>query len=311
MFRCGRHSCKDYKEYKDILAHILENYSLRSFTTFKIGGKARYFTVCESIEALCESLGWCTREGVPWFVLGNGSNILVSDKGFPGLVVKLGKMFKQIKFHEDTVEVGAGVLLPVLSRYFLEHQWGGFEFMCDIPGTIGGAVRMNAGTKEGEIKDQFVLALMLTPNGETLSIDKGGMEFCYRKSSPEHKKNIVLGAQFSFSYFSERHAIREKIKQIVVARRQKQPANRRNCGSVFKSPSGSQSAGWYIDKAGLKGARVGDAMVAFEHANWIVNVGNAKAEDVKGLIEKIQHEVFKQYRIKLEREVIYAPDDLW
>jgi len=132
---------------------VIDSYILKNQTTFKIGGPARNFSVCNSIDDLRKAVIWSKNQGLPWFILGNGSNILVSDEGFPGLVIKLGRDIKKVDFESDTVQVGAGVLLPALSRYFLARGWGGFEFMCDIPGTIGGAVRINAGTKQGEIKD--------------------------------------------------------------------------------------------------------------------------------------------------------------
>jgi len=289
---------------------MLANQIIKDYTTFKIGGAVRYLSVCKSIEDLLEALTWCNGQGLPWFILGNGSNILVSDDGFPGLVIKLGGRFKKVKFDENTVEVGAGVFLPVLSQRFLEMQWGGFEFMCDIPGTIGGALRLNAGTKQGEIKDHFISAMILTTGGEVKSICKEEMGFAYRHSSFSETRDIALSALFSLPFLEDRESILEKRKRIILGRRQKQPRNRRNCGSVFKSFPGQKPAGWYIDRAGLKGTRMGDAMVAYEHANWIVNLGNAKAEHVKSLIEKIQNEVFRKFDITLERELIFVPEDI-
>jgi len=286
------------------------NYSLLNRTTFKIGGSARYFISCSSVEELHKSIEWCKCEGLPWFVLGGGSNILVSDDGFPGLVIRLNGVFKEINFGRDIVQVGAAVLLPVLSRHFMENQWCGFEFMCDIPGTVGGAVRINAGTKEGEIMDHFVSAMILAPNGDLRSISQEEMDFSCRHTSLSDTKAIILSARFALVSKAEKGRIYEKMEQIMARRRQKQPRNRRNCGSIFKSNPGKTSPGWYIEQAGLKGVRVGEVMVANEHANWIVNLGKARAEHVKSLIEKIQTQVFREFGVRLEREVIYVPEDV-
>lgn len=290
--------------------NIVNTHKLYDLTTFKIGGEAKHFTVCGSIEELHECVTWCNNRGIPWFVLGGGSNILVSDDGFPGLVIKLGGRFKKVKFDENTVEVGAGVFLPVLSQHFLEMQWGGFEFMCDIPGTIGGALRLNAGTKQGEIKDHFISAMILTTGGEVRSICKEEMGFAYRHSSFSGTRDIALSALFSLPFLEDRESILKKRKRIIVGRRQKQPRNRRNCGSVFKSFPSQKPAGWYLEKVGMKGMTIGDAMVANEHANWIVNIGRARSEDVKKLITIGQKRVFDDYGIQLEREVIYLPEDM-
>ena len=183
---------------------MLKNMTINEYTTFKIGGLARYFSACNSIEDFFESVTWCKGHGLPWFILGNGSNILVSDDGFPGLVMKLGSAFKEIKFKENSVEVGAGVLLPALSRHFLAKEWGGFEFMCGIPGTIGGAVRINAGTKQGEINDHFISAKVLSPNGKVSTITKQDMYFSYRHTCLSATRDIVLSARFYRPWTSER-----------------------------------------------------------------------------------------------------------
>jgi UDP-N-acetylmuramate dehydrogenase len=287
-----------------------EKMLLATHTTFKIGGPARYVSVCNTTDELNAALSWCQQNGVPWFILGNGSNILVADEGFPGQVIKLGQGFKEITFYEDFAEVGGGVLLPALSRQMLAIGWGGFEFMCDIPGTIGGGVRMNAGTKQGEIKDYFVSAAVLTPSGDIKELSKLDLGFGHRCSRLSESRDIVLSATFAKPFASDKETIKKKIKEIIADRRRKQPRNKKNCGSVFNRPAGGKPAGWYIDKAGFKGYQIGDAMVAYEHANWIVNLGNATANDVKTIIRHIQETVFKKFGIALEREVIYVPEDI-
>lgn len=286
------------------------NYRLASHTTYRIGGPARYFSTCNSTDEIQEDIFFASKRNLPWFILGNGSNIIVSDEGFPGLVIKLGGNFKEVSFNEDTVEIGAGVLLPSLIKHFMPKGWGGFEFMCGIPGTIGGAARINAGTRQGEIKDNFISATILTPAGEIKTITKDAMNFSHRHSKLAETRDIVLSATFAKPYDSEKTSIDKKIKAIIKSRRDKQPKNHRNCGSVFKNPPGEKPVGWYIEQAGLKGAQIGGAMVAREHANWIVNLGSARSEHVKSLISMIQEEVFKRFGVSLEREIIYIPEDL-
>lgn len=291
--------------------HTTDNkLSLKAATTFRIGGMAKYHAIINTLRNVMESVRWANTSGIPWFILGGGSNILVDDDGFPGLVITLSGDFKTVRFDEHAVEIGAGVLLPVMSRRFLERRWGGFEFMCDIPGTIGAAVRINAGTKQGEIADHFISAMILTPQGEVRSLCKDDMQFTNRHSTLSETRAIVLSARFALPYLDEQESIREKMRHIKAVRRQAQPKIRRNCGSVFKNPLGLKPAGWYIEQAGLKGMRIGDAMVAHEHGNWIVNLGNAQSTDVKGLIERIQGEVLDRFGVKLEREVIFIPDDI-
>ncbi len=286
------------------------NYCFATHTTYKIGGSATYYSVCTTSDELQDYMRWCKQHDLPSFILGNGSNILVSDDGFPGLVIKLGGDFKKVVFDQDSVQLGAGVLLPAFSRHCLARGWGGFEFMCGIPGTIGGAVRINAGTKQGEIKDQIISAMVLTPASEIKTLTRDEMGFSYRHSKLAETRDIVLSATFARPYDEDKAVIQEKIKEIIASRRQKQPRIKRNCGSVFKSPPGGKPAGWYIDQAGLKGYRVGNAMIAHEHANWIVNLSNAKAVDVKVIISHVQETVFKKFGIMLEREVIYVPEDI-
>jgi len=289
---------------------MIKDFNLRNQTTYKIGGPALYFSTCNSIVEVQKAIHFAVKRNLPWFILGNGSNILVSDEGFPGLAIKLSGDFKKINFDANIVEVGAGVILPALSKSFLSMGWAGFEFMCGIPGTIGGAVRMNAGNNQGEIQDHFISALVLSKNGNLQNITKEEMDFSHRSSRLYKCKDTILSVKFKMHCLETPKHIKEKIKLIIADRRSKQPKNRRSCGSVFKKPEGGKPAGWYIEQAGLKGFRIGDAMIAFEHANWIINVGNAKAVHVKVLIRRIQDDILKTYGVFLKREVVYVPEDI-
>ena len=289
---------------------MLNNYNLANLTTYKIGGPAKYFAKCNNEQKLLGLLSLFGELNINWFVIGNGSNILIADKGFPGAVIKLGRDFKKVAFCVNSVEVGSAVLLPVLSRHFLSKGWGGYEFMCDIPGTVGGAVRMNAGTKDGEIKDHFLSAKLLSPDGNITDVNKGDMNFSYRYSRLKETRDIVLSVKFELSFIDNFENIKNKINEIISTRNKKYPKVKKNCGSIFKKPRTGIPAGWYIEQVGLKGTAVGEAMVSNEHANWIVNTGHARADHVKYLIRKIQDEVFNKFNILLEREVIFIPEDL-
>jgi UDP-N-acetylmuramate dehydrogenase len=284
--------------------------SLKNLTTFKIGGVARFYSICNSIGEIQQCISWCSQKKLPWIIIGNGSNILVDDEGIPGLVLRLGEKFKSIVFLENEIEVGAGILLPTMSSRLMVKGWGGFEFMCGIPGTVGGAVRMNAGTKQNEIKDYFISATILSADGKLRTVYKDDMRFSNRTSMFAKSKDIILSVKFKLAYPEKPAHIKERIKKNIAWRRERQPRNKRNCGSVFKRPIGCEPAGWYIDQSGLKGLRVGDAMISHEHANWIVNIGNAKAEHVKELICMTQEKVLHNFGIALEREVVFVPEDI-
>jgi len=288
----------------------MSSFQLSQHTTYQIGGPAQHFQRCNSEKDLQTAISRCQDHSIQWFVIGNGSNILVSDSGFPGMVIKLGGDFKKVVFEKNTLKAGGGVLLPTVSRHCLSRGLGGFEFMCGIPGTIGGAAIINAGTRQGEIKDNFLSTKVLSPEGIIRIVNHEEMSFSYRHSALLNTKDIILSVTFSKPYQTEKNVIKKRIKNIIASRRQKQPKNKRNCGSVFKSPPGGELAGWYIDQAGLKGLRRGGAMIAYEHANWIINFQQAKAEDVKTLIEIVQKAVYEKFGIMLEREVIYVPEDL-
>jgi UDP-N-acetylmuramate dehydrogenase len=294
----------NYKLRKDV--------SLKYLTTYRIGGVASYFFIPESIAELRDVLGWAKEENVPWFCLGMGSNVLINDQGFPGLVVKLGTGLKRIETNEseDYFTVGGGCLLPRLGMTLMKQGIAGFEYMCVIPGTVGAAVRINAGTKEGEIKDKFLSADILMPDLREINLTKEDMKFSYRHSDLIGIKGLVLSARFQIRERESPEGIQKRIQEMIARKKSKQPQNPRNCGSVFKNPNGEKPAGWYIEQAGLKGMRKGDAQIATEHANWIVNLGKATATDVKYLIHHAQEKVFDKFGVELRREMIYVPEDI-
>lgn len=287
------------------------NVSLAKFTTYRIGGKAKYYFVARNLQELADALQWCKSNQVPWFLLGFGSNILVSDEGFPGLVLKLGGDFSRITFDDinRTITVGAAAMLPIFARECAKRSISGFECLCDIPGSMGAAVRINAGTKEGEVKDQFVLAKIMDEEGQKQTIKAVEMNFGYRTSGLMQNRCIVLESRFNYGAEREPEQINATMRSIRDARKTRRPANPKNCGSVFKSVEG-RAAGWYIEQCGLKGKRIGNAMIANEHANWIVNMGEASAADIKALISLSQNAVKDRFGIVLDREVEFVPEDI-
>lgn len=286
------------------------NVSFKRMTTYRIGGVPQYFVSPTNLDELTGALNWCNANRLPWFLIGHGSNILVSDEGFPGLVIKLAGDFSSIEFDDvpRVITIGAAAMLPKFANECASRGISGFEGLCDIPGTVGAAVRINAGTKVREVKDFFISADILDEQGSVRTLRHDEMDFGHRTSVLMRKRWIVLRARFKYGAERASTEIFDDMKGYRDARRNKQPLNPRNCGSVFKSAE--KPAGWYIEQCGLKGRRIGGAMIANEHANWIVNVGNASSNDVKALINLIQAEVYKQFGIKLEREVEYVPEDI-
>lgn len=289
-----------------------QDISLKSRTSFKIGGSTKFYLLAETRSQLQDALGWCAAMDVPWFVLGGGNNVLIDDQGFEGLVLKLGGEFKEIRVDKgrEFVYAGAGVGLSRFAMTLAKNGIAGYEFAGGIPGSLGGAIRMNAGTKDGEIQDGFQGADILIPGYGVKKMKRKDMDFSYRSSVLSINSGVVLGSRFAIKTGSDPNEVLKRIKTGIASRRKSQPGNRRNCGSIFKNTGLEKPAGWYIDQCDLKGRREGGAMIAKEHANWIVNVDMATSQDVKALIDICQEKVYKKFQISLEREVVFVPQDL-
>jgi UDP-N-acetylmuramate dehydrogenase len=307
---------KSFKPPAVIIPFLKENVPLRDYSTIKIGGTASYYAAPATLSELKEILGFSFDRNLIFYILGNGSNVLISDIDFNGTVIKLCGKFEEITFNQAarTVTCGAGAPLMKLGNKIAERGYTGCAYMGVIPGTVGGAVRMNAGTlEEGEIKDHFLNALVLDPQtGELETYAAGDMQFEYRKCALSQSRKILLQVTFRLPQIKEKHPgeAREIINSILADRRQKHPRISLNFGSTFKRPPGGNPPGWYLEKVGMKGMRSGGAMVAEEHANWILNMVNATSRDVKSLISEGQKRVFEEFGITLEREVIYLPEDM-
>ncbi len=296
---------------------LKKDYPLVSTNRIKTGGLALYFAAPEDIPQLQKTLGFCQDNHIPFYILGNGSNVLISDDIFHGVVIKLEGNFKSVSLdhYSQTVIAGAGASLMKMGSDLAELGYTGFSYMGVIPGTVGGAVRMNAGIKKGqEIKNSFLTALVLDPDtGIIAEYKKQEMAFAYRESMLKKSKKIILQATFKLPCRKEtqKHAALDTLKELLELRRNKHPKNPCTFGSTFKNPKNRMHpAGWYLEKVGMKGMQAGGAIIAEEHANWILNTGNAKTGDVKKLIETGQKRVSEKFGVQLEREVIYLPEDI-
>ncbi len=280
---------------------MLEQEPMARHTTFRIGGPADYFVELGSIEQIRAAIQVCREENLPWFVLGRGSNLLVSDKGYRGVILSIYKDFQKTEIQGETVTVQAGVLLTTLSGKVLDASLTGLEFASGIPGTIGGAVVMNAGAYGGEMKDIVRKVTVLDQDGEVRTLTCGEMQFGYRTSLAKKKGYIVLGAELTLKQ-GEKEKIRGEMQALKAKRIEKQPLEFPSAGSTFKRPEG-YFAGKLIMDAGLRGAAVGGAQVSEKHCGFVVNTGNAPAADVRELMRQVQGKVQEQFGVHLEPEV--------
>lgn len=275
--------------------------SMAEHTTFRIGGPASVFVTPEEIEAIREVICYCNKEQVPFFLLGQGSNLLVGDKGIDGVVIHLGRNFANCKIEGNRVWAQAGVLLSKLGAMTKEAGLAGFEFAAGIPGTLGGAVTMNAGAYGGEMKDIVTSVTLMDAEGHIFEKSGEEMAFGYRHSIVEEQNYIVLDATLSLKE-GERQAIQEKMEELAQARRSKQPLDFPSAGSTFKRPEG-YFAGKLIMDAGLRGYAVGGAQVSEKHCGFVVNKGGATASDVVQLMQDVKKRVWEQFQVELEPEV--------
>lgn len=274
---------------------------MRLHTSFKIGGPADFWLSPASAEEILSARKEAQALGLPVTVLGNGSNLLVSDLGIEGLVIQIGEDFADITVENDTIVARSGARL---SRVCLAAQaagLSGLEFAYGIPGNVGGAVTMNAGAYGGEVGQRTTSVRVLTAKGEILTVPADAMRFAYRHSRVMEEDWIVLDAAFRLES-GDPAAIRETMEEISAKRRDKQPLNFPSAGSVFKRPEG-YFAGKLIEDAGLKGASVGDAQVSEKHAGFIVNRGQATCREVETLIRQIQTTVQDRFGVELEPEL--------
>ena len=279
---------------------IKKNELLKNHTSFKIGGPADEFAEVSSEEEIAELIEYAKEKGIPYTIMGNGSNLLVGDKGIRGLVIKLSKGFDTTEVVGDKIIAKAGILLSKLSNVALENGLSGLEFASGIPGTLGGAIYMNAGAYGGEMKDVIEKVTYLS-DGEIRTAGKGDLDFGYRHSRFSGTEDIVLSAEIQLAK-GDTTEIRAKMDDYKERRCSKQPLSMPSAGSTFKRPEG-YFAGKLIEDAGLKGKSIGGAQVSEKHSGFVVNTGDATAQDVLDLIKYIQDTVYEKFGVKLETEV--------
>ena len=270
-------------------------------TTFRIGGPADLFVTPGSIQAVADSIRICKETQTPCAVIGNGSNLLVSDTGYRGVIIQIGRNLNQVSVNGEEIRAQAGAMLSVIAKTALSESLTGFEFASGIPGTLGGAAVMNAGAYGGEMKDVLTEVTVLTREGEIRTIPAEKLEMGYRTSLAAKNGWIILEAVLKFQK-GDAEAIRGRMEELKMQRVTKQPLDLPSAGSTFKRPEG-YFAGKLIMDAGLRGFTVGGAQISEKHCGFVVNKGGATAEDVRNLICAVQKKVQEDAGVKLEPEV--------
>lgn len=280
---------------------VLTEEPMKRHTTFRVGGNADYFVMPKNAEELQAIVALCRQIQMPYYVLGNGSNLLVSDKGYRGVIVQIYKEMNDIRVDGDCIKAQAGALLSKIGNVALEAGLSGFEFAAGIPGTVGGAVVMNAGAYGGEMKDVLLSATVLTQDGEVLKLTNEQLKLGYRTSVIAKENYIVLEAEYQLQQ-GDKETIRARMNELKEWRTTKQPLEYPSAGSTFKRPEG-YFAGKLIQEAGLRGFRVGGAQVSEKHCGFVINKDNATAADIVALMDRVSEEVMQEFGVTLEPEV--------
>lgn len=276
-----------------------ENADLKKLVWFRVGGPAQVLFKPKNDEDLCFFLKECPKD-IPINIIGVGSNLLIRDGGIPGVVIKLGGSFANIRAEDNTIIVGAGALDRTVALTAAEHNLSGFEFLAGIPGTIGGAVKMNAGCYGSEVKDIFEWCKIVTPDGTCKTVTKNDIAFDYRHSDIEDSW-IVVEACFKGTP-GKKTAILNRVNQIMAEREESQPTRSRTGGSTFKNPLGKKA--WeLIDKAGCRGYKIGGAIVSPKHCNFLINEGDATAQDLENLGNHVKEMVKEKCGTRLNWEI--------
>ena len=278
-----------------------ENEPLAAHCTFKIGGPAQLFVQPQTEQQLCSAIALCKEQAVRYYLLGNGSNILFADEGYDGAVLDISSMQDAVEVHGTQLTAGAGVRLSALCKTALEHGLSGLEFAYGIPGTVGGAVYMNAGAYGGEMKDVLTVVRYLTAEGEVVQASAAELDLSYRHSIFEENGGCILSAQFALQPGNAAD-IRAKMDELMAKRVDKQPLDKPSAGSTFKRPAGAFAAA-LIDQCGLRGFRHGGAAVSDKHCGFVVNLGGATCADVLALCDEVRAIVKEKTGYELEKEI--------
>ena len=285
---------------------MIFNEPMSRHTTFKVGGEADCMVLIEQEEELLRLVPYLNQIEQNYFILGNGSNLLVGDRGYRGIVIKLGEGMNRIAVEGECIRVQAGALLSQTAARARDAGLSGIEFAAGIPGSIGGGVVMNAGAYDGEMKQIVESVKVMDKEGKVLVLDNNTMEFGYRTSTIKNRAFIVLEVLLRM-HPAPREEIQAKMDELLEKRQSKQPLNYPSAGSTFKRPEG-YFAGKLIMEAGMRGYRIGGAQVSNKHCGFVVNVGKATAADVKEVIEEVQERVNERFHVRLEPEVIFLGD---
>ena len=295
------------QEFETKLFHTIDkekiyvNEKMEKHTTFRIGGPADFFVMPSDVTDVKAVIELCEQEKVPYYVVGNGSNLLVGDKGFRGVIIQIAGNMNQLQADGEVITAQAGCSLAQIAGKALDEELAGFEFAAGIPGTLGGAVRMNAGAYGGEIKDVLESAVVLTKEGKVMELSVNEMEFGYRTSIIERTGWTILGGKIRL-HKGKREEIKAVMDDLRERRVSKQPLEYPSAGSTFKRPKG-YFAGKLIQDAGLRGFRVGGACVSEKHSGFVINIDHATADDVVSLMEQVDEKVRAQFGVGLEPEV--------
>lgn len=299
---------KDFFKKLQIIVNeeqIIQNELLSRHTTFRVGGPCDFFVTIQSEEELMSVVQLCKREQISFFVIGNGSNLLVPDEGYRGVILKLSDAIASFHVEDKSesyiVSASAGMNLSAFAMRVARIGLTGLEFAAGIPGTLGGAVYMNAGAYGGEIKDTIISARVLTPEGEIQTLTKEELHLSYRRSSLQMNGCIVLQVSFELRKGAS-DEILKRIEELNYQRKEKQPLEFPSAGSTFKRPEGHY-AGKLIMDAGLRGYRVGGAMISEKHCGFVINTGGATSQDILTLISEVSRIVYEKFGVKLEPEV--------
>ncbi len=294
-------------QFQQRLARIIPEERLRTaepmsrHTTFRVGGAADWFVCPDTKEELTAVLALCRAENVPHTVLGNGSNLLVGDGGYRGVVISMGQRWSQVSVEGNRIRAGAGALLSAVAKQALAASLTGLEFAAGIPGSVGGAAVMNAGAYGSDLSAVLIQVTVLTEDGETLVIPAGQLELGYRTSIIPQRGYLVLEAEMELMP-GDAAAIRARMEELAGQRRSKQPLEYPSAGSTFKRPAG-YFAGKLIQDAGLRGFQVGGAQVSEKHCGFVINRGGATAADILELCREVQRRVRERFGVELELEV--------
>lgn len=298
-----------YKALKEIVSNndVIKDKPLRDHTYTKLGGAADYFVTPKTYEEVQKIVRFAREEQIRYTLLGNGSNLIIKDGGIRGIVICFSKL-NDIQVTEDTIVAQSGARIIEVSRTAYRSSLTGLEFACGIPGSVGGALYMNAGAYGGEVKDVLTSAKVMTKEGEIIDLPASELNLSYRTSNIPTNKYIALEATFGLKE-GDQEAIKAVMDDLTYKRESKQPLEYPSCGSVFKRPPG-YFAGKLIQDSGLQGKQIGGAQVSLKHAGFIVNKDNATANEYISLIEHVQEIVYANFDVQLEREVRIIGEDL-